>query len=192
MRYPTSILLFKYLHYYWVGANSKGHGVHSPFVFSLIQEQFNATIPSTVVEQSSPAIKNLMQEISNASAHTLPRKITHLMARLFDRFRPVNNCVFAGANPSTASKELDSIDFAYLGVQLSNSDLLEAAEWSLKKMHSTSWMIVEGIHSSSEREAIWSILKQHATTRLTIDLFFIGLLFCRKEQKEQEHFIIRY
>jgi hypothetical protein len=27
---------------------------------------------------------------------------------------------------------------------------------------------------------------------LSIDLFTIGILFCRKEQKEQEHFIIRY
>jgi hypothetical protein len=41
-------------------------------------------------------------------------------------------------------------------------------------------------------EAAWKQLKQHVKIRLTIDLFSIGILFCRTAQKEKEHFIIRY
>lgn len=87
---------------------------------------------------------------------------------------------------------MDRIDFAFLEAGCSVDLILQNAVLVLQKMHSDSWMIVEGIHTSSEMEYAWARLKKQPEVRLTIDLFFIGLLFCRKEQKEQEHFIIRY
>ena len=44
MLYSTPTLLLKYLHYYWVAANAKGHGIHSPFVFKFIQEIFQGDV----------------------------------------------------------------------------------------------------------------------------------------------------
>jgi len=41
-------------------------------------------------------------------------------------------------------------------------------------------------------EKAWAEIKADARVSLTIDLFYIGIVFLRKEQKEQEHFIIRY
>ena len=35
--YPRSVLLAKYIAYYLRAANSRGHGVHSPFVFDFIK-----------------------------------------------------------------------------------------------------------------------------------------------------------
>src|SRR5215203_3218150 len=34
-------LVKKYLHYYFTAASSKGHGVHSPFVFAFIKDVLN-------------------------------------------------------------------------------------------------------------------------------------------------------
>ena len=41
-------------------------------------------------------------------------------------------------------------------------------------------------------EQAWEEIKNHEAVTLTIDLFFIGLVFVRNAQKEKEHFIIRY
>ena len=39
--YSQLQLSFKYLHYYFTASNSKGHGIHSPFVFELITKVLN-------------------------------------------------------------------------------------------------------------------------------------------------------
>ena len=53
-------------------------------------------------------------------------------------------------------------------------------------------LIFDDIHWSAEMERAWEFIKNTAEVTLTIDLFFIGLVFFRKAQKEKEHFIIRY
>jgi hypothetical protein len=41
-------------------------------------------------------------------------------------------------------------------------------------------------------EDAWKEIQQHPAVTLTIDLFFIGLVFFRKEQKVPQHFAIRF
>jgi hypothetical protein len=62
----------------------------------------------------------------------------------------------------------------------------------LTKSDEHSIFIFDDIHWSSEMEKAWAEIKADARVSLTIDLFYIGIVFLRKEQKEQEHFIIRY
>jgi len=53
-------------------------------------------------------------------------------------------------------------------------------------------LIFDDIHWSSEMEAAWEIIKADDRVKLTIDLFFIGLVFLRKEFKVKQHFTIRF
>jgi predicted O-methyltransferase YrrM len=41
MMYSSLKLLQKYLHYYFAAENSKGHGIHSPFVFDFVRNVLN-------------------------------------------------------------------------------------------------------------------------------------------------------
>jgi len=41
--YSTAELVINYLRFYWKASNSKGHGVHSPFVFDFINEVLQDT-----------------------------------------------------------------------------------------------------------------------------------------------------
>lgn len=52
--------------------------------------------------------------------------------------------------------------------------------------------VFDDIHWSKDMEEAWEAIKQHSSVTLTIDLFFIGLVFLRKEQKEKEHFVVRF
>jgi hypothetical protein len=192
MRYSNPIILLKYLRYYWVAANSKGHGVHSPFVFKFIQEHLNASISLEANAVESSSTKMLMQSIEATTINTMPNKIKKLIVRLLEKFKPVNSSVIVGLTLPIECIQLKEVDFVFIGTGISPLDFHQQTDLVLEKLHPDSWMIMEGIHASSEMEVAWEMLKKHPKVRLSIDLFFIGLLFCRKEQKEQEHFIIRY
>lgn len=56
--------------------------------------------------------------------------------------------------------------------------------------HNDSVFIFDDIHWSKGMEEAWEEIKKHPDVRVTIDSFFWGIIFFRKEQ-EKEHFIIR-
>jgi hypothetical protein len=204
MRYSTPTVLLKYLQYYWVASNSKGHGIHSPFVFKFIQEILNGKSPLTAIENNTPAVNEILQEIEAASSSKLHPKIKLVIARLLQSNHPVSFSVTGDMKPFDAdsaintnakigsTQSVESIDFAFIGKGQNKETMLQSASRLFDKMHSNSWVILHGIHADSNMETVWNTLKEHSNIRLSIDLFTIGILFCRKEQKEQEHFIIRY
>ena len=52
--------------------------------------------------------------------------------------------------------------------------------------------IFDDIHWSKEMEDAWNEIKSHPAVTCSIDLFFVGLIFFRKEFKEVQHVIIRF
>jgi predicted O-methyltransferase YrrM len=55
-----------------------------------------------------------------------------------------------------------------------------------------SLLIFDDIHWSEEMEAAWASIKKDARVYLTVDLFFIGLVFLREEFKVKQEFVIRF
>lgn len=53
-------------------------------------------------------------------------------------------------------------------------------------------IVLDDIHWSAEMEAAWETIKQHPQVRMSIDLFFIGIVFFREEFKVKQHFTIRF
>ena len=204
MRYSTPTLLLKYLHYYWGAANAKGHGIHSPFVFKFIKEILNSKSSLEQIENGAPVVKKILQEIETASSSRLSPKFKLLIARLLQSYHPLTISVTGDKKQfevdSTINKNAtieliesdESIDFAYIGEGQDKANMLQSASSLIDKMHSNSLVILHGIHADADMETVWNALKKHSNIRLTIDLFAIGILFCRKEQKEKEYFIIRY
>jgi hypothetical protein len=37
----------------------------------------------------------------------------------------------------------------------------------------------------------WNEIKNHSKVKITIDLFEIGLVFFREEQKEKQHYVLK-
>lgn len=191
MRYATPIILLKYLQYYLKGANSKGHGIHSPFVYKFIREDLNAIKSSEELMMHDPALKQRLAEINSVLSRQLPEKIKRLIVVMMDKWKPASFYVSGEVSGSNKIME-GTTDFIFLGASNSKDSVLTKAVKLIDSMHPHSLMILEGIHSSSDMEEAWEAIKKNPKSRLTIDLFFIGIIFCRTEQKEQEHFIIRY
>ena len=53
-------------------------------------------------------------------------------------------------------------------------------------------LIFDDIHWSEEMEQAWLAIKNHPAVMLTIDLFFVGLVFFNPDFKVKQHFVIRF
>ncbi len=62
----------------------------------------------------------------------------------------------------------------------------------LTKVNSNTILIFDDIHWSKEMENAWKTIKDHPGVTCTIDLFFIGIVFFRKEFMAKQHFVIRF
>ncbi len=61
---------------------------------------------------------------------------------------------------------------------------------ALDFIHNKSFFIFDDIHWSKGMEEAWNIIKDHTKVSVSIDLFFWGMVFFRKEQPKQ-HFNVR-
>lgn len=62
----------------------------------------------------------------------------------------------------------------------------------LPHTHEYSILIFDDIHWSSEMEKAWADIKNHPSVTLSIDLFFIGMVFFRQECKVKQALSIRF
>ncbi|MBU6158864.1 MAG: class I SAM-dependent methyltransferase [Bacteroidetes bacterium] len=62
------------------------------------------------------------------------------------------------------------------------------ADW----VNESALIVLDDIHWSEEMEKAWAMIQAHPKVTLTIDLFFMGLVFMRKEQMVVQHFRLHY
>ena len=87
-----------------------------------------------------------------------------------------------------ALADLKKLDYAFIDGHHTKSATIAYFEMVLPYLHENSVLIFDDIHWSSEMEEAWAQIKNHPSVNLSIDLFFFGMVFFRKEQKEKEHF----
>jgi len=164
----TLIYFLQYICYYLTATNK--HGIHSPFVFQLLTE---------VIQ-------------TKRFYYNRSKKHSALTSRLLSHFKPKNIVEIGSYNLSEKSmiyhqdfqniKE-DLIDFIY--IQKATTETLIKA---LKYMHNDSVLVLNNIHQTKEE---WKFLQSHSKVNVSINLFYIGLIFLR-EQQEEQHFTIRF
>ena len=88
--------------------------------------------------------------------------------------------------------DLGSVDLSFIDGNHRLQPTIQYFETILAKTHNFSIIILDDIHWSAEMEQAWQYCKEHSSVRLSIDLFFIGILIFRKEIREKQHFTIRF
>lgn len=256
----------RYMHYWIRSSNPKGHGVHSPFVFELIDKvliddrnfyifplieaareelRFNNTV-ITVTDFGAGSRLNATSSrtiASIAKSALKPKKFGQLLFRLVNHFAPltilelgtslgITTSYLAAANhrarvitmegsPEIAQqahrhfqhiglqnieqvvgnfddtladvlKKNESLDFVFIDGNHRYEPTLHYFDMMKPYLQEHSVLIFDDIHWSKEMEQAWAAIKKDETVTLTVDLFFIGLVFFRKEQKEKQHFIVQF
>lgn len=62
----------------------------------------------------------------------------------------------------------------------------------LTRTHPGSVLIFDDIHWTRGMESAWKEIIAHPSVTVSIDLFFVGLVFFREEFREKQHFVLRY
>lgn len=267
MSYSPFQLSIRYIQYFLSASNSKGHGVHSPFVFDLITKVFNDQKKYPEYESIEQLRKELLsnkteievQDFGAGSAKGLTKKRTvqqiassslkkpkyaQLMYRLANYFQPktilelgtslgITAAYLAAAKKdarvitmegaaaiaaiaqqhfqqlglsnieivqgnfdetlASALQQFSSpVDFVFIDGNHRKEPTLRYFNQLLQQSTADTVFIFDDIHWSRDMEEAWEEVKAHSSVTLTIDLFFIGLVFLRKEQKEKEHFVIGF
>ncbi|MFD2934622.1 O-methyltransferase [Spirosoma flavum] len=101
--------------------------------------------------------------------------------------------VVGNLDETLASKiaALDPVDFVFFDANHRYEPTVRYFETCLTNIHNDTVFVFDDIHWSDEMEQAWAYIKNHPSVTLTIDLFWVGLVFFRQEQPKQD-FILRF
>ncbi len=264
--YSSFQLAKKYVQYYATASNSRGHGVHSPFVFDFIIHVLNDKKSYDCYEKiedlrrellnnkseievedfgaGSSVIKNKTRAIDKIASSSLkPKKYAQLLYRIVKYYQPETMLELGTSFGITASylasgnehaklytlegaesianiakeqftksalknvelitgsfdktlpllfSSVKQIDLAFVDGNHRKIPTLEYFAQILNKSKSSSIIIFDDIHWSAEMEDTWATIQQHPSVTLSMDLFFIGLVFLDPDFKVKQQFKIRF
>ncbi|MFM6924650.1 MAG: class I SAM-dependent methyltransferase, partial [Ferruginibacter sp.] len=87
---------------------------------------------------------------------------------------------------------LTEINFAFIDGNHRKAPTLDYFNELLKHKTPATILVFDDIHWSTEMEEAWTMIKEHPAVTLTIDLFFISIVFFNPDINHKQHFTIRY
>ncbi|MDX6746233.1 class I SAM-dependent methyltransferase [Polaribacter sp. PL03] len=111
---------------------------------------------------------------------------------LFDKNNFTTTKIITGDFSKTLSTvtQNEEFDCIYFDGNHTKKATLNYFEECIKKVHNNSFFIFDDIYWNKEMQDSWETIKNHTKVTVTIDLFYFGIVFFRKEQAK-EHFKIR-
>ncbi|MFC5284157.1 O-methyltransferase [Pedobacter alpinus] len=86
--------------------------------------------------------------------------------------------------PKVLAKE-ENIDFVFIDGNHRKQATLNYFDWCLPKVHDKTVLIFDDIYWSVGMKEAWEEIKNHPDVTVTIDLFWIGLVFFKTDQAKQ-------
>lgn len=93
--------------------------------------------------------------------------------------------------PKLLSK-IDSLDFLYVDGNHSYEPTLNYFKLALEKKNTNSIFVFDDIYWSDEMQKAWKEICAHKEVTLSLDFFYFGIVFFKTENKEKEHFVLRF
>ena len=264
--YSSFQLAKKYIQYWFNASNGKGHGIHSPFVFDLVQHVLNdkkeydcygkiEALRSQLLSNTnfidvedfgagSAVIKTSRRAVHKIAASSLKhKKYAQLLFNIVKYYQPENivelgtsfgitSSYLASGNPEATVYTLEGASSIaaiakqnFESLNFKNIKLLQGSfDKTLPELFSTiqkidlafidgnhrkeatveyfsrllnfstpsTIFILDDIHWSTGMEEAWAAIQKHPSVTLTIDLFFIGLVFINPDFKVKQQFQIRF
>ncbi len=86
---------------------------------------------------------------------------------------------------------LTKIDLVYIDGNHQKDATLRYFEWCLPKINENTLLIFDDIYWSEGMKEAWKIIKAHSQVKVTVDLFWIGLVYFKKGQAKED-FKVRF
>ncbi|MGV3460135.1 MAG: hypothetical protein ACO1N9_06740 [Flavobacterium sp.] len=183
------------LSFLWKSANA--HGVHSPFVFNIVQNGLYAK----PFRLSKGEYKVLPQGFSFAKTDILYRLTRHFKATKLLALGGNAQAVTETIRQLGENSRLQLWFFSTLapiqgGVEIgivsdsTQAGVMEAFEEIIKNCSNNTMCVIDNIHESQQMEWAWEAIKKDPRVTVTVDTYHLGLVFFRHESVKQ-HFTIR-
>ena len=88
-------------------------------------------------------------------------------------------------------EKIDKIDFAFFDANHRLEPTIEYFEKCLAKAHEDTCFIFDDIYWSAGMKKAWEHIKNHPQATVSIDIFWVGIVFFRKKQPKQS-FVLRF
>lgn len=89
-------------------------------------------------------------------------------------------------------KEHKAFDFVFIDGNHRKAPTLHYFEQVLDAIKGDTIVVFDDIHWSKGMQEAWEEIVTHERVKLSIDLFYFGIVFFKKEFKEKQHFVLRY
>lgn len=132
-----------------------------------------------------------------ATVYTLEgsKNIAFIAQNNFDKLGLKNINLIEGDFDATLPEllaKMKKIDFAFVDGNHRKEPTLQYFDLLVEKINKQSVFIFDDIHWSKEMETTWKEIQEHPFVTLTIDLFFVGLVFFNNDFKVKQHFVVRF
>ena len=97
-----------------------------------------------------------------------------------------------GKTLSPLLSTLTEINFAFIDGNHRKEPTLDYFNQLLKYATPATILVFDDIHWSAAMEEAWAAIKEHPAVTLTIDLFFISIVFLNPDINHKQHFTIRF
>lgn len=87
---------------------------------------------------------------------------------------------------------IPSLDWVFIDGNHRAAPTMAYFDACLPKVHEDTVLVFDDIHWTEDMEKAWDYIKSHPQVTTTIDLFFIGLVFFKKDIKMQQHYTLKY
>ena len=149
--------------------SSNQHGVHSPFVYNFVTQGLYKNKASHI---------NLNEHNINTN---LSKKEEKILRKIINHFETAIITTDLNIKSDTLDKSFKLLYFSSLNSKLINKISIN---------NPNSFIVLKNIHQDKASQENWYKIIKLENATVTIDLFYFGLIFFRKEQAK-EHFNIR-
>ena len=88
-------------------------------------------------------------------------------------------------------KEISSLDFVFFDANHRFEPTIRYFEQCLAKTHGGSCFVFDDIYWSNEMKEAWQYIKNHPSVTVTLDFFWLGIVFFNKKQVKQ-NFVLKF
>ena len=181
------------------------HGVHSPFVFALLtkciykKEKIDKKLKTLLTHQHPKEKQGIRSKKKQLILYKIASYFKSSEILLLDKSILTKNLISLARPNSCITQTKDFIkkqvagkkfDMVVINTSNNTQHIGELFEKILESAQQNCVFIFEGIHSTKATTKAWQAIVDSKKTTVSIDGFYHGLVFLKKDQ-EKQHFTLR-
>jgi len=176
------------------------HGIAQKKQAEFLYRLVNRFAPKTIIELGTSVgltTLYLSAPLKNSRVYTIEGcgNLHRFSAQLFKQHQVKNiQAIHGNFNDQLPAllESLDSVDLLYIDGNHAYEPTMHYFHLALAKKNPSTIMVFDDIYWSEGMEKAWKEICAHKDVTLSLDLFHFGIIFFRTEQKNKEHFVLKF